>query len=512
MKIKILRFFTKKRIIWGVIILVAIIGAWALFFNKNSSSNGIQTATVGKQDLRETVLTTGQVVSGIDLSLSFQSGGMVRRLLVKEGDKVVAGQLLAELDTAVARANLYAAQGTLSQAKANYEKLLAGASAEDIKTVEDTVVSAQQDLDTLYASSLNTLDDAYVEIYNTLAVVVTIQNDYFTSRDQTSIVVRENRMVINDNMDKVKSYLDVAKSNPVAIKIEPGISQMIIALSNISDALKIIRDMCDEGIYYSTIPTASKTSLDTKIANTNTSLSETTSARDSILSSKIALQKAQNQLALKKASPRQADIDSALAQMASAQGQFDAAKASLNNLTLIAPSSGTITLVDVKIGEQTLAGSTAIGLQNISDLHTEANVSEANIASLEVGQLVDYTFDALGPDEHFMGKVIIINPASTVISGVVNYKVTGSLDNIPKIKPGMTANMTILVAEKQAVLAIPSTAIVNKNNGRYVKVIDDKKTNKYHEVQVQIGLQADGGLVEIISGLSEGQEIITYMK
>ena len=151
-------------------------------------------------------------------------------------------------------------------------------------------------------------------------------------------------------------------------------------------------------------------------------------------------------------------------------------------------------------------------LQDIENLHTEADVSEANIASLQVDQIIDYTFDALGPDKHFTGKVLTINPSSTVVSGVVNYKVTGSLDDIPEIKPGMTANMTILVAQKDNVLSIPSTAIINKNSKQYVRVIDDSKKKTYHEVQVQTGLQADGGLVEIISGLNDGEEIVTYIK
>ena len=139
-------------------------------------------------------------------------------------------------------------------------------------------------------------------------------------------------------------------------------------------------------------------------------------------------------------------------------------------------------------------------------------MSEADVASLQVGQPIDYTFDALGPDQHFAGKVLTINPASTVISGVVDYLVKGSLDNVPGIKPGMTANMTILVAQKSNALAVPSTAIINKNNNQYVRVIDNDKTKTYHEVQVQTGLQADGGLVEIASGLNDGQEIIVYMK
>ena len=57
-----------------------------------------------------------------------------------------------------------------------------------------------------------------------------------------------------------------------------------------------------------------------------------------------------------------------------------------------------------------------------------------------------------------------------------------------------------------------NNAIINKNDKQYVRVIDDPKNKTYHQVQVQTGLQADGGLVEITSGLNDGQEIVTYVK
>jgi HlyD family secretion protein len=151
-------------------------------------------------------------------------------------------------------------------------------------------------------------------------------------------------------------------------------------------------------------------------------------------------------------------------------------------------------------------------LQDISSLHTESDVSEANIASLKVGQTIDYTFDALGPDKHFTGTVLTIDPASTVISGVVNYSIKGGLENIPEVKPGMTVNMTIVVAKKDNVLAVPSLAVINKNNKKYIRVITDSKLKTFSEVEVKTGLQADGGLIEILSGISDGQEVVTYLK
>jgi multidrug efflux pump subunit AcrA (membrane-fusion protein) len=72
--------------------------------------------------------------------------------------------------------------------------------------------------------------------------------------------------------------------------------------------------------------------------------------------------------------------------------------------------------------------------------------------------------------------------------------------------------MTVLVAEKKNVLAVVNTAIVNQNGKKYVRVVDNPKTKSHRQVEVQTGLDADGGAVEILSGLGEGQEIVTFIK
>jgi RND family efflux transporter MFP subunit len=509
---KLPKFLRKKRNIWIIIILVIIIAGAFFLFSRGGGNGTIQTDVVKKQNLEETVLATGQVVSGTDLDLGFQSGGVVRSVLVKEGDKVFAGQTLASLNQSIALANLASAEGSLAQVQASYDKLLEGSTLENIRVYEDAVASAQHDLESAYNTAKNYVSDAYTKIYSAYATVTSIQNSYFSVSDQQGIKVQENWNDISEQMQTVKSYLDVAQINPSEQNIDTALLQTRSALENIYNDLGIIRNQCDNGVYFSRVSSTDKASLDTQKGYINTTLTSITTSQQNITSYKIALQKAQHQLDLQKAPPTQADVDLAKAKIISAQAQVDSARASLRNLIIIAPSAGTITEVDIKVGEQASATAKAIVLQDVNNLYAEANVSEANIATLLVGQTVDYTFDALGPDRHFEGTVLTVNPASTVISGVVDYKIKGSLENILEIKPGMTANMTILVSEKENALAVPSTAVINKTNKKYVRVIDDLKKLTYHEVEVQIGLQADGGLVEILSGLNEGETIITYMK
>ena len=491
--------------------LAVLLISYFIFTPKNNLGTA-QTSQVTKENLVQTVLSTGQVVSGTNLELGFQSPGRVSWVAVKEGDKVFKGQALATLDQSSVRASLTTAEGSLAQAQANFDKLMEGSTPEDINVYQDSVNSAQNDLSSAYSSALNTLNDAYNKIYNSHSAVATIQTSYFLSVDQPGINVQNSRDDINASMQNVKTYLDTAQVKRSSADIDTAISQMLLALSSVYGDLRTVRDQTDQGSYYARVPAADKTTLDTHKGYINTALTSVTTSQQDIASYRIALQKAQHQLDVQKAPPTQAEIGAAKAQILSAQGQVDSAKAALNNLVITAPLSGTVTEVDVKVGEQATALAKAIVLQNVADLHTEADVSEANIASLQIGQPIDYTFDALGPDKHYQGTVLTINPASTVISGVVNYKVKGSLENVPEIKPGMTANMTILVAKKDGALAVPSTAIINKNNKQYVRVVDDPKKLTFHEVEVQTGLLADGGLIEIISGLSEGQKIISYIK
>ncbi len=524
---KIGRFFKKKKVIWTIIILVVIFAIWFLAFRPKNPLNLAQTQTVARQNIEQTVLATGQVVSGTDLNLSFQGGGIVRQVLVKEGDTVRAGQTLASLDQSTARATLTSAEGSLAQAKANYDKLLAGASGQDINVSKAAVKASQVAVDNAKQSLITKSSSAYNNSYN---IVVNTTSSMFQSPSGTSPELIISGVSFNNQELYLKINKERADLNILLPKWRAEISQTGLSsdfekfATNTSGYLQSMSAYVNDllnllGSYSIVNSSTAQTTLDTYKATVSTALTtvnasvlDVNTASQTLLAAETSLLQSQAALDLKAAPPTQAEIDAASAQILSSQGQVDSARAALNNLILFAPTSGTITQIDVKVGEQAVAMTKVMVLQNIEDLHAEADVSEANIAALAVGQSIDYTFDALGPDDHFLGKILTIDPASTVVSGVVNYKVKGSFENVTGIKPGMTANMTIMTNQKADVIAVPSTAVITKNNNKYVRVIDNPETNSYREVQVRTGIQADGGLIEIISGLNEGETIITFMK
>ena len=580
------RIFTKKKIIWTIILLLVVGGIWYYQTKPKNNAANIQTTTIGQQNLQQTVLSTGQVVSETNLSLSFQTGGVVNQIAVVTGSKVKAGDTLAVLDQSNAKASLTSASGQLAQAQANYRKVISGSTSEQINVSQKSVDAAQvaynnavSQLSIVQGSTASTISQAQSTLDDLQsptstsdnkrsAILVNIANQLATVKSDLD---KENR-ILNDSDLKdtfgVADFTGLSNFKSSIIQVQPLLNQANISLATaqayksdaniyqaVVDALaasnqninslnycyttlqnsvvssKFSQTQLDaykatvstqlsvENSGLSTIKSSRQALTDALTAATNaltnsklTATSQINTAQNQINTAKASLQQAQATLAQQKAKAQPADLDAARAQLLSAQGTLETAQSILNNTVLKAPADGTITQVNTKVGQQATAMQSVFILQNINSLHTEAYVSESNVASLKIGQSVDYTFDALGPDKHFTGQVLTIDPASTVISGVVNYLVKASLPNIPEIKPGMTVNMTVLVATRDNALAISSSAIINKNGEQYVRVIDDSKLKTYHEVKITTGLQADGGQVEILSGLSNGQEIVTLIK
>jgi len=578
--------FTRKKIIWTIIILLVVGGGVYYKFKPKSNAANISTATVARQNLEQTILTTGQVVSETNLSLSFQDSGVVQEINVKTGDQVKTGDVIATLSQSNVKASLISANGQLAQARANYQKVLAGTTPEQINVSEKSVAAAKVSHDNAVSQLATIKTSTDIAISQAQATLDDLQSPTSTSDNKRSAIlvnIANQLVTVKSDLDKQKQILDddnlknvfgvtdssslnnfkAANSQVQALltkanaslataqgyKSDANIYQAVndavaalnqnilslnycyTALQNTITSSQFSQAQLDA--YKATVSTAlsnensginlvkssrqaltdALTAATNALANAKQSAtSQINSAQNQINSAKAAWQQAEATLAQQKAKAQPADINAAKAQLLSAEGTVQAAQTALENTILKAPADGTITRIDTKVGQQATAMQATFILQNINALHTEAYVSESNVASLKIGQTVDYTFDAFGPDEHFSGKILTIDPASTVISGVVNYLVKADLPSVVDIKPGMTVNMTVLVAERENALAVMNSAIINQNGQQFVRVISDPKTKTYNQVSVSTGLQADGGLIEILSGLEENQEIVTLIK
>ncbi len=500
------RFFTKKRIIWSVIILLIVGGIGSRIYKSKTDTSNIITEIVKTQDLKQTVLATGQVTSNTDLNLSFKTSGIVRRVNVKVGQKVKAGQLLANLDQKDQLATLTSARGALASAQANYKRVLDGASSEEVAVSQKAVDAAQVTLDNTkkqqelavenaYRSLLNSTIAAYASTGNINSFTPVVSGSYNGTLQGTYTIRQEGKYFYTLGLETTGN---VDYSSGVAVPL--GTKGLYVTFPT---TYTVAGD--------SWIVEIPNTKAVTYVTNLNAYNAAINNKEISISSAQAALDSAIAALNLKKAQARPADVQAASAQILSAQGQVQTAQAAVESTEVRAPADGTVTNVEIKVGELATALTSVIVVQDVGNFYLEANISEANVSSIIANQPVVVTFDALGPDREFRATVTEIDPASNVVSGVVNYKVTASIDQLTEIKPGMTANMTIETGSKSNVLAVPQRAVIKTGNVDVVRVVTNSKKKTFVEKPVQLGISADGGLVEIISGLEAGAEIVTFI-
>ena len=200
----------------------------------------------------------------------------------------------------------------------------------------------------------------------------------------------------------------------------------------------------------------------------------------------------------------------------SAQAQLDSALANLAGGTMTAPAAGTVVAIASAVGEP--IGTTSVGTQGTSgfiilaaldEFVVTAEFAEGDVVGIAVGQKVSLEFDAL-PDESRVGEVTQVAPFGVVDpsgSSLTTYEVTISLPDPPAgLRAGMTAQASITTEERLGVVAAPVTALVPTDGGFIVRVQgeDGVITN----VAVEVGIRG-GYYVEIVSGLSEGDRVVT---
>src|SRR5436309_6786354 len=166
----------------------------------------------------------------------------------------------------------------------------------------------------------------------------------------------------------------------------------------------------------------------------------------------------------------QADLDQAMANLHQAeanvkikQGALDKAKADLEHCTITSPIDGVVISRNVDVG-QTVAASLQAPVifqiaNDLTKMQIDSNVAEADVGVLDVGQNVDFTVDAF-PMRTFHGKVVQVRNAPITVQNVVTYDTVIGVSNPDlKLKPGMTANVSIIIAHKDNVLQIKNAAL-----------------------------------------------------
>lgn len=211
-------------------------------------------------------------------------------------------------------------------------------------------------------------------------------------------------------------------------------------------------------------------------------------------------------------------------QVVSAKEEVQRAQTNLGYATITSPIDGVVLSKSVEEGQTVAASFSTPELftiaQDLTNMQVVADVDEADIGDVKEGERVTFTVDAY-PDDTFEGKVKQVRQEATTTNNVVTYEVVISAPNADlKLKPGLTANVTIYTAERKGVLSVPSKALrftPQKETVGKMKIVDVANAkNKVWTLEgnsivahkVNIGM-TDGTNTQIVGGIAEGTKVIT---
>ena len=395
----------KKKLLIGGAIMLSVMAAGFYFWADDAGTAQYLTARVDRGNLRNTVTATGALQAVTTVQVGSQASGTISALYADFNSVVKKGQVVAQLDPAQAKAQVDQARANLQQARAS----LAQAKA--------AVTNARAGITDAQARSL--------------AARSTVQNN------QAGVSAAEaNVAVLKAQQDDAVSLLKQQES-----LLKAGVIAQ--------------RD-------YDIAVTAYKTAearYNQAVAQLNQAkLGEQSSASAGIAQGQAAVEQSQAQL-----QQAQAAVQQNAAQVQQAEAALSLAEVNLSHTTITSPIDGVVVSRDVNVGQTVAASLSAPTLFTIANDLTQmqviANIDQADIGLVEQAKAVRFTVDAF-PGKEFDGTLqeMRLNPVN--VQNVVTYNVVINVNNPEQtLKPGMTANLTITIDERNNVLKVPNSAL-----------------------------------------------------
>jgi HlyD family secretion protein len=417
----------------------------------------VQPIAIERETLVDTISASGSIEPEAEVEMKFETGGTVEEVLVKKGQYVTAGTVLARLDTADLELQVRSAEIDLAQAQANLEQLFEPELVEEITAAQASVESARLNLVELQEGP---------------------DPDDITKAESA---LKQAEIILKDAQ---WAYDQVAFRGDVGSRSQAN-------------------ELQDATLAY-----------ESALADYNLALKEATPAE--LASARSSVANAQSSLAQLLREPSRAEIASQQANVDKAQLSLEEARKNLDNAVLVAPTAGIVLVVNIEPGERVLddADEAAMTIANTSTYLLKMEVDELDIGQVRQGQRAIVTLDAFA-DQDFEGTVTDISPSPVASEGedsIVTYEVTITLDTDGQsigLLSGMTANANIETRELKDALVVPNRAIQTEQ-GRggaitYVEKLDE--AGNLSRVEIKTGMRS-GSVTEVVAGLEEGDQVI----
>ena len=490
-------------------VIVVIVAVYYFFFTGNTKKT-FDFAAAKYGDIEERVSVTGKVSPIEKADLAFEKAGRITSTRVKVGDRINKGDILATLDSNTDRANLNSALAKLAD-------MTRSLNAPELASEESKLSSYKIAMDNAKKDALNTGRTA---LALTQSAIFTYSDTFFdnpqsanptinirTDSPSMENIINQKRASVTDVFNKWKLDLANATTSDSAQGLIDSISQYETQIKSFIDDLNSIVSGLNTS--NSGLP---RSSIDSKVTVMNTALTTLNQAISSVSSTKTALDNAISAYNQSYSGFVLKSSGSSAESIRAQRSVVEAYKAELEKNTLVAPISGTITKVGPELGEYVNPGSIQFSIISEGQYKVEAYVPEADIAKIKMGDKASTTLDAYGQSIDFPTIVTFIDPAETILEGVPTYKITLQfVYQDSRIKSGMTANLDIKTNERRNVLIIPSRAVVIEENEKTARLVNQDGKD-FSLIPIKIGLKGSDGMSEVISGIKEGDKVVTYIK
>lgn len=488
-----------RRALIIAVIVIALVGGGFYYYQQRQSKQEqafeiLREATVERGDIEATVNATGAIQPEALISLTFGAAGTVQKINVERGQRVRAGAVLATLNADELALLLEQAQDALRIQELTLEQ------RRDAQPSEATLAAAQADIDAAQGNlvvaqgNLAAAEAAVAQAQAQVAQLEAGAGSGEIAGAEAAVVARQTEY------DTIRTQYNQALAAGLLGPQEEQLRAQREAAEAALNAAKAQLESLRSGARPADLQAAS--------AGVAAAQAQVRAARGSVAVAEANVARAQAAYQRLLEPPTESEVAILEAQVQSASTNVALARLRLEQATIEAPMDGKVADVRLHVGEQAAPGVPAITLVNEEAFHLDVSVDEIDIDRIELGQEVNVTLDAL-PETEVAGTVADIAPtAAGTGAGVVTYLVTINIAGQDvELRPGMTANASIVVEELGDVLVAPNWAVrLDRETGQ--AFVNRLATDgSIDEVVVETGLRNDQ-FSEIVSGLEEGDVVV----
>jgi HlyD family secretion protein len=465
---------------------VAALGNAAMTQFKSAPKIDLERYTVAAkaQDLTDKIMASGNIIPFQTANLSPKTSGRVAQMFVEQGDRVLQGQKIAQMENAEAQAAFAQAQANVQQAQANLNKAKNGTRIEEVNQAQAKLSQAQANFQMMSSIAPQQIEQANAQISAATGKLNLAQAQINRFRS-----LKESGAIAQDKLDTATADYQTARAN----------------LLDAQQKLQQIRNSSQAEVSRSKA-TVAEVQQSLRQSQLGSRSEDVASLTAQVAQAQAAFQQAKN-------GSRPEEIAQLTAAVAVANAQLQSARSQLVDSTVIAPFAGLITQRYASVGAfvtPTTSASTSTSATSTSivalakDMEVKAKVPEVDIGKIKVGQKVEVTADAFS-DQPFQGTVRLVAPEAVVEQNVTSFEVRIALDTGKNIlRSGMNVNTVFSGKKTSNALTVPTTAIGSKKGKTGVYIPGENNEPKFKEIKVGGSIKDK---IQVLEGLQAGDRV-----